>query len=72
MSETLRNLHWHVTVTRLYRGVGVSPITGRELIAYGETVEEARQRVDLLLLRECVERGITIVQRTAIKDAGAP
>jgi hypothetical protein len=41
----------------------VSPISGETLVAYGDTVEEARQRADLHILRECEERGLTIEGR---------
>ena len=54
---------WNVSVDQVYRGKGTSPISGTVFVAYGDTPEEARQRVDIQLLRECEERGITIMGR---------
>jgi hypothetical protein len=64
-----RNVPYTISVTLAYRGSAVSPISGKTLVAFADTVEEARQRVDLQILRECEERGLTIEGRY---DPGEP
>jgi hypothetical protein len=54
------NLDYRTIVEQWWRASTTSPISGEELVAYGETVEDARRAVDLMLMHEAHERGLRI------------
>lgn len=69
MSIVHRKVPYNTSVTMAWKAVCTSPISGEELIAYADTVEEARRAIDFQIMRECTERDIEIVGRYDPKEA---
>ncbi len=70
MTEDIeRDFHYTISVKPWYRGEMVSFLSGETLVAYGETPTEAKQRVEILLLKEIEDRDLTIIERLGPKPS---
>jgi hypothetical protein len=52
-----RFVPFHVDVQSWWRASIVSPFTGKEVVAFGETIEEAKRKAELLIWGEATARG---------------
>lgn len=57
---------YRVLVKMCWEATCLSPITNTQRVAHGETVEDARQKIDMLMLREASDRGLRIERTTPV------
>jgi len=55
-----KEMYYQTHVEQWWRASTTSPVSGKEIVAYGETVEEARRHVDLEIVKEAHARGLTV------------
>lgn len=55
-----KHCKYTVTAEMCWKVKTISPVSGKRIECYGDTVDDARRKVDLVMLREANERGLEI------------
>lgn len=57
-----REMRYHTTVEMVYRARCVSPTSGEDIVVIGDSISDARRRVDLKILEEAEQRGLSVAR----------
>jgi hypothetical protein len=55
-----KDLRYQVFVEMAWKATCISPISGEPLTAYGVDIDDARRRLDMRILAECEDRGLSV------------